>query len=563
MTNFKINKDIISIYTTPKYILVYVAAFIIACLEVLGELLDKLTLRNEGVEVALGGKQIAGFGIKAFLLWILIAVMLVWGWNLAKRAYYGKISSCPLFKSKFLVWLVIMVSWLPCFLAYFPGIYSYDGEPQLLQFTTKQFDNHHPVFHTLILGSCYDLGQLFQSRDIMIDGLVFYSVLQMMLLAFALASVVIYLAKRKAGKAILWISMALFCLFPVTPIMAISTTKDTFFTAVFVLGIIEILDFVNHNAKGLERAIGIVIYLVLCMLFRRNASYVFLIVLVVLVACYVVTGIKNRKFEWNVVGKSILICLLSVVIFNATEEHIMKVTNAVQGESAEALSIPLMQMARAYKSNQEEVILNYSEELYEYITPLGLSNYRPLISDGVKQGFNNELFAENKSDFISLYFRMFKDYPGSYIQAFLYMTKGDWQLMDNSHCEVYKDWWRNRTGYLITDATEVFALGFVTKTDILPGVRDVYEAIVTDRCYRAFAPLKLIFAPATYVFMVVLSGLAIVVLKKKRMFLIWMIVGLYLLTIIAGPCVLPRYIFPLMMLSPLLISMIFDKEQVK
>lgn len=543
-----------------KYIVPVIVALVIAMLEVLGEMLDLLQQRSDGVAgIAVGTKQIVGFGIKAFLLWVIIFIVLILGWKYGKRAYCGKTSVCPVFRKKLYVWLAIVISWIPCFIAYFPGIYSYDGEPQLLQYTSGNFDNHHPVFHTLILGGCYDLGQWLQAKGIMIDGIAFYSIIQMAVLGFALASVVMLLTRRGAGRVIQWITMAMFCLFPATPIIAISTTKDTLFTAVFVMVVVKCLEMLETKILTKKIAIEICVYAVLCMLFRRNASYVALLMLLVLAIVYLVNAIRYKKWTWNTLTGCIAICFVSILLFNIAEKSIMAATSAIQGESAEALSVPLMQMARAYKSNQEDATVKYGEELYEYISPLGLSNYRPLISDGVKQGFNNELFGKEKTDFVKIYLKMFKSYPGSYIQAFLYMTKGDWQLMDNTHCEVYKDWWRNRTGYLITDATEVFALGFVKKSNLLPVVRDAYESIVTECDYRSFVPLQIIFAPATYVFVVLIGGIVLIMGKKRDRFMVWLIVGLYLLTIIAGPCVLVRYIFPLMMLSPVIVAMMWDE----
>ena len=97
--------------------------------------------------------------------------------------------------------LIILITWLPCFLAYFPGIYSYDGEPQLIQYTSGKLDNHHPIIHTLILGKCYDLGRWLRANGIDIDGLAFYTAIQVLLLSFALAGVLRFLVKKECGKS--------------------------------------------------------------------------------------------------------------------------------------------------------------------------------------------------------------------------------------------------------------------------------------------------------------------------------------------------------------------------
>lgn len=111
--------------------------------------------------------------------------------------------------------LCILLCWLPCYIAYFPAIYSYDGEPQLIQYTTHAFDNHHPILHTLILGWCYDLGKfLRQNMGISVDGMAFYAFGQMLLLSGAFAYGIRYL-NRRGCKNRLTIAVTAWCgLFP-------------------------------------------------------------------------------------------------------------------------------------------------------------------------------------------------------------------------------------------------------------------------------------------------------------------------------------------------------------
>ncbi len=600
-----------------KYVPFILAGLVFAFLEVLGELLDKLqevsndvaklweaaetteevvAAAEASVTASISFRDVALLGVKGLGWWILLTVIIFALWHGGRKAYHSTPSKLKVFGNRFFTWTIIMVCWIPCFIAYFPGIYSYDGEPQLLQYTSGQFDNHHPVLHTLIMGWCYDLGQWLMAHGIMIDGIAFYSIIQMSLLAFALATVVVYLSKRNAGRVFIWLTMGLFALYPVTPIMAISTTKDTFFTALFVLLLVNMLELaecgkgveegktsgegkaeekgkatgkgkVEEEDKAVEKngwkkkAVIVGVIAVLAMLFRRNVSYVIILMTMVSAVTWLINRGKKKSAQATFAGRVAIICLISFVVFEASEKAVLTVTDAVPGEAAEALSVPLMQMARAFKSNDYEVRTSeYSEVLFSYVTETGLCNYRPLISDGVKQYFNNEHFKEDKVTFVKLYFDMMKDYPSSYVQAFLYMTKGYWQLMDDSFCEVYKNWWRDRTGYLITDATPVFALDFVQKTNLWPSLRKLYESFATDSSYRCFFLLQMIFAPAMYVMLIVLGGVALIKKKSGSRLLIWLFIGFYLLTMIAGPCVLVRYVFPLMMVCPLVASMIYDGE---
>lgn len=554
-----------------KQLLPYILlGLVVAVLEVLGEFLDILQGLNQGLPgYSLNTRDILILGTRGVAWWIFLSVMFFLGWRGFGKIYRGRPSRFSFFGNRLKCWLVIMISWMPCFLAYFPCVYSYDGEPQLIQYTTKAFDNHHPIFHTLIIGWCYDLGQWLISKGINIDGMAFYSIIQMSLLAFALATMMKYLYDHETGRFVLWLTILIVVIFPATPIMAISTTKDTFFAAFFVLLLVSLLRLMDEtdNSKVKVYSISIGICAVLCMLFRRNVSYVFILFVLIGGFVYLMNKIKiifknpssqTLSAPIAFMKRIVLISIVSLAVFFSFEKALMVMTDAVQGEAGEALSIPLMQMARAYKSNTAEVTEKYGDVLFKYVTEEGLNNYRPAIADGVKQRFNNQLFARDKVSFIKLYFKMMKDYPGSYIQSLLYLTKGDWEIMDNTFTEVYKDWWRDRTGYLITDATPVFAQRYVNKSNLLPKTRDMYENIVTACSYRRITLLQILFAPALYVLLIQFNGLALMMEHEREKLFIWLIPGLYLLTVLAGPCVLVRYIFPFMMLIPLMGSMIFS-----
>ena len=528
MYNFKKNNLIICL----------IVSVFISILQMLGRFLD---VRSGEISISL-----VRIFVEGLLFFILCFISIILLWRSGQKAVMSKPLKHKVFFNIWFWQLIILITWLPCFLAYFPGIYSYDGEPQLIQYTSRKLDNHHPIIHTLILGKCYDLGRWLRANGIGIDGLAFYTAIQVLLLSFALAGVLRFLVKKECGKVFVILSALYICLFPTMPLMAISSTKDTFFTAFFILFILALSEIPYSESRS--NYIRLFICASGCMIFRRNGYYVILILLILMIiACLIKHGKCEKQFV-----KTVIVLLISVVFFSITEKSIISITDAAKGESAEALSVPLQQMARAFKNDDNAIRAKYGERLTDYISETGLCNYRPLISDGVKQYFNNELFAKNKSGFVKVYLELGKDYPGPYALAVLYLTKGDWHILDTSYCKVYKDWWRDRTGYLITDATPVFAGNFVTKENLWPSVRSLYERFATDCTFMRFMPAKIICAPAFYVYLSVLGALALLIKKKKTIYPIMGAILLYLITVFAGPCVLVRYIFPLMAAMPLL-----------
>lgn len=548
-----------------------ICGILVAFFEVLGVFLTGLAA--DGKAYLLQVKSVLMPAVIGVVTAVLVTAALYAMWYGGRRFVIGVPERSKLLSKPGFYHIALLIGWLPCYLAYFPAIYSYDGEPQLIQYTEHAFNNHHPIAHTLFIGACYDVGRFLQQNlNCPLDGMAIYAFLQMVLLSGAFACGFAFLIRRNAPRRML-IGTLLWCIiFPVHPLMAISTTKDTFFTAFLLMDFFLLVKIMEDGEKsGKKEMVRLFIVNLGLMLFRKNGVYIQIILLVILltaVLCCFLHGIKLRRraFDFSrenhaeVWIRLAAVTFLSICLFFAAEHSLAYLTDAEPGESAEALSIPLQQLARAYKSSGEQMNEEDLELLTAYLPKKGMENYRLYISDGVKMYFNNDLFRENPTDFIRIYLRLAFKYPGSYLIAPLYQTMGDWFLTDISHCMVYQDWWRDRTGYLITDVTPVFAGDFVKKENLLPAVRNVYEAIATDCVHQRFLPAKILFAPALYCWLTLFAGLAFLKQKRYSRLIPWAAVMIYLLTVLAGPCVLIRYIYPFMALMPFLAFQVLREE---
>ena len=56
---------------------------------------------------------------------------------------------------------VILLAWLPAYLAYYPAICAYDTDVQLAQILTPAYNTHHPIAHTLLLDAAINMGKTF------------------------------------------------------------------------------------------------------------------------------------------------------------------------------------------------------------------------------------------------------------------------------------------------------------------------------------------------------------------------------------------------------------------
>ena len=139
-----------------------------------------------------------------------------------------------------LCWLLLFMSWVPVLLASWPGIFSYDCGWQLTSFVDKEVTGHHPILHTFLLGLCRQAGRsLFGSNN---AGAALYSLLQMILMSGMYAYVCYYLKKKQAPQWLRAGAFIFFAIHPVNGLMALCATKDSVFTGLFAIFMVQLFE---------------------------------------------------------------------------------------------------------------------------------------------------------------------------------------------------------------------------------------------------------------------------------------------------------------------------------
>ena len=103
------------------------------------------------------GKGVRGF---AFLLVGLLAGFLLLYLSINILMYIlkswdscGKRKSCSEWKIFLIIFIICLICWLPYFLAFYPGIITWDSEFQLEQVLgLRELNNQQPLIHTLFIG---------------------------------------------------------------------------------------------------------------------------------------------------------------------------------------------------------------------------------------------------------------------------------------------------------------------------------------------------------------------------------------------------------------------------
>lgn len=313
-------------------------------------------------------------------------------------------------------------------LAFYPGILSNDPSFQIMQYfnipnkyseysvlldPNVHLTNHHPIFHTLLLGSCISIGRWMGSDNF---GLFIYTIIQMTFLITVLSYSISYTKKVNISLKRRIILLSIYAFVPMFPFYGMSLVKDTFYTCFILLYIIFLYDYIQfYNKKKYHvKQFCFVLLLLLCICaFRNNGFYVVLFSF----PCIFIFE-KSRK-QWI-----LLFCLFLCLHVGYTKILLpsFKITN---GSIREALSIPFQQTARYNRYYQEEVT-DEEKEIINQILPYQkmLQKYDPEISDPVKNQFNRYATKEDLKKYFSVWEKQFLKHPNMYIEATIHNTYG-------------------------------------------------------------------------------------------------------------------------------------------
>ena len=442
---------------------------------------------------------------------------------------FGKPALCFLIS-----FLVILVCWLPVWLAYYPGLWNYDPW-QVEQVMTGVYSKHHPLLHTLLLGNCYRFAL---ARNYPNLAPILYSAIQGGICAsiFALACTMIH--RRTDGQAFFIISLLFFSLFPVHPILAMSTTKDTLFSAMVLLaGLLFVLIIESSGPRKWILMAAEILVLVLVILFRNNAIYCLLALILLCLP-------MGRKKPWR---RILAVLMAGSFLGFVADRALGRSLRASPSLIAEMCSVP-SQMAGRVQARVDNLDPE-TEAFLADIYSLDKLSYNPALADETKRC----LRFESPGDVLRCAegtLRMFWKYPAICIDSFLYTTEGLWNIHDVSHTQIYGT--GNRQGYLATDIQSGYS---IQKDSKLPFLEHLLEKVLTENAFLHVPFLRFLFAPAFYVDLLLLAFLIMLRGKLRRRIVLPLFLLLLILTIALGPCVLPRYIYPLMVCSPLLIWM--------
>jgi hypothetical protein len=180
-------------------------------------------------------------------------------------------------------------------------------------------------------------------------------------------------------------------------------------------------------------------------------------------------------------------------------------------------------------------------------------DYRPDISDPVKSNTNTFVVRFRTSEFLTTYLRLFLQYPGEYLNAALAVNAGYLYPEDTTHAYINvtgDD--RVGRGYVQTywESQSVNWYG-IYKSSAWSWLRDRLEDWADANAYLNLSILKYLFVPGVWLWFYLLLLARAVMCGRYRACIPYAVVAGYFVTLLLGPTVQLRYIYPMMAAFPL------------
>lgn len=449
--------------------------------------------------------------------------------------------------------LIFMFCWSPVYAAFFPGIYCYDIPLQWRQYIEHSYGTWNPVVHSFLWGVLCDVGNyLTGGGNNYNGGLAFYSLIQLSMVAASLAYACLCIERMYISRRSRAIIILFFALFPLFPLMGISTTKDTIFSALFLVVIMKIMKLCTGMEAqsagygrhgGVKRGCEVIFWSALMSLFRNNSIYGMLL------SVFIIGGVGGalfvkRKDRRNIFIKMSVIILLAVSVSFILSTAIIRISKAEVDNKGEKLSLPGQQLARVYNYQYENLTEKEKAEIESYYNKSAMKEYIPDIADPVKNGWNYSSYKTDSVGYYKLWLRMGLKYPKEYIAAFLLNTQGLWHIGDLTHAGIRESWLELKFWKPLDEEH------IVSEQSLMPGLKRLITYVNDSRIYQKIPVFSVIFAPAVYNWVILFAVVIAAIKKRKAAVITGIFILCYSVTLLLGPCILMRYCLPFIMSAP-------------
>lgn len=460
-----------------------------------------------------------------------------------------RLGDCRLF---WIVWAFIFVSWIPAYLVLYPGVLSYDMISQVGSALGEITNNHHPVLHTWLIRVFMRLGEtLFSGYEY---GIGLLSLLQMLLLSYALARLVMLLKKKKVPLLIVLLTALFSAFWFMSACLSVTMVKDTLHAAFLVLFAWHFTEIVTDPAEYSHRKKNLILLPIVSFFmcaFRNNGIHIYLFCFAFLAVLRIARVKKAKKYI-----ALIVVIMLPVFAYKIYTGPVFDAMGIKPGEVREALCIPIQQLQRVAVNKEEELTSEQMEQMDYYIDNLKWMQsapgrmYNPFLADPAKSCFYSEHYNNDPVAFWKFYLQIGRQFSKEYVVAFLSNTLGYWYpgYYDFSYV-MYENY-----------APERFAEPLERKSiGNLPMFEKYYESVCGSTFWRETPVLRLFFVSGFSVWILIYA--LVLAWRKKGFFTKVLPLFLPLIAqygiMLLSPMSSFRYSWPFYLMIPLLSIGIF------
>ncbi len=438
--------------------------------------------------------------------------------------------------SKLKIFLLLMAVTTVFFVVVYPGNFCYDISRQLIEYRNNTYSTHYPPAFCFIVGTLVDLGRnIFGSMN---GGVAFYVAVQATTTNFVIAHIIVELSKRLKNKTFHKLSVAYFLLHPFVYNLILSTCQDVFFGCAFILVLLELVRISEEKDyfSSKKNFLKLFVYTFLMCILRNNG--LFALIPVVIIG---LIFLKQRRMKFLLfIGAPIFTFLVgyNLIFLNAINVNRESILH-------ESLNIPVLQIARAIHYDRNVVWDNNLNRFFAEDCEWYYYGVYPALSDSFKLCLKDEAIKRKPLDFVGLWMKIGMEAPNRYIEApgvsslVMYYPWADFAKADSI---VYRSYIEYGNG--VPDEE---------RERILPAADDFLRDFFQDgKTWNKIPVFRIIWGAAfsVYLFLIALA-LALYRKTKEYVLPLGLIFGI-LLTIFLAPAVMFRYMFPVVLATPIL-----------
>ena len=461
-------------------------------------------------------------------------------------------------KKLFTTWIIIFMMWIPVLLAYYPTIWTYDVFRQVPHLIGEHISSHQPILHTLFIESILIIGKNISSYEL---GMLLLSIIQMLIMSVIFAYSIEKMKTKINNRLIINVFTIIMVIYygfmPFNSIMSISMTKDVLFSGLLLLMIIFLFDFIDNEEYTLKKKILFVIVATLMLLIKNNALYIFFVFSLL---AFIFLNKKRKNLFFMCMCTLILYLFVNLVFFLTLHPDKTYRFEQYSHQTQNLIYIVIKHPKEDVKNN--ELLFNFiSRNCFSNDLSLNFNRNR---SDDVKDTFiyclNNDF---DDLELLKIWLSYGVKYPIDYIDSSSNLTIGSWYLLDESHSNTYGDSLHLK-GYLASNYLSVEGLDMNKPESKFPWLYNKLELVATDNIqYDSNIVFRLLFAPATYVLSFLLMFIYALKYKMKEVIIpIFLFLALYS-SILIGPVIIVRYIYPFMIIVPFIFIRIISVNNKK